>query len=125
MSGDIYFGFDKSDPEKWEKNDGYVNSPTFAAFGELLDDALGQSHPSQLGEIKESQYQMMFNFCRLPAIDYNSVIRAIRTYVDGLKAPTAVQQDGIWVWREMAEPFIRKDERYDFEFHGEVKPPQV
>ena len=68
---------------------------------------------------------MMYNFCRLSAADYNAVIHALRTYVNGLKTPTAVQQNGIWVWREMAEPFIRKDERYDFAFHGETRPPKI
>lgn len=125
MSGDIYFGFDKSNPEKWEKNDGYVNSPKFAAFGELLDEALGQSHPSQLEVIKEGRYQMMYNFCQLSPADYNAVIHALRNYLNGLRTPTEAQKNGIWVWQEMAEPFIRKDERYDFAFHGETRPPEI
>lgn len=120
MSGDIFFGFDSSLAVGDRANDGYVNSPTFSAFGELLDDALSQTHPEQLEEIKEGQHQMLYDFCGLTALDYNLVIRALRTHVNGLKTPTAVQLDGIWVWQEMAEPFIRKDDRYDFAFHGEA-----
>lgn len=125
MSGDIFFGFDPSMPVGKRVNDGYVNSPTFAAFGELLDEALAQTHPAQLEEITEGQYQMLYDFCSLSTVDYNSVIYALRSYINGLQAPTEVQKNAIWVWQEMAEPFIRKDERYDFAFHGEIPPSQT
>ena len=125
MSGDIYFGFDNSQKIREGRNDGYVNSPTFAAFGELLDEALEKTLPEQLEEIKEGQYQMLYSFCRLSAADYNAVIYALRNHVNSLQTPTEVQQRGIWVWQEMAEPFIRKDERYDFAFHGEIPPSQT
>ena len=120
MSGDIYFGIDKSLPRG--VNDGYVNSPTFMAFGDLLDEALAQTHSKQLEEIKEAEPMALYNFCRLPAADYNAVIRTIRNHVAGLANPSDWQQKGVWVWREMAEPFIRKDERYDFAFHRETPP---
>lgn len=125
MSGDIYFGFDRTKPVGQWVNDGYVDTPTFLAFGDLLDAALEQSCSGKLAEIKESEVQMIYNFCRLDALDYNTVIRAIRMHVEGLVNPTDWQQKGAWVWREMAEPFIRKDERYDFEFHGELRPLQI
>jgi len=85
-----------------------------------MDEALAQTHPKQLEEIKEGQYQMLYSFCRLSAADYNTVIHAMRVYITGVVNPTDWQQKGVWVWREMAEPFIRKDKRYDFAFHGET-----
>lgn len=120
MSGDIYFGYNKSNPQKWEKNDGYVNSSTFDAFGDLMNEALAQTHPRPLAQITESRYQMMYDFCGLSAADYNAVIHAMRTCIAALKNPTDWQHKGSWVWHEMAEPFIRKDERYDFAFHNET-----
>lgn len=122
MSGDIYFGFDSAMPVGKQGNDGYVNSSTFMAFGELLDEALLKTHLQQLEEIKEAEAMMLYNFCRLPASDYNAVIGAIRIHVAAVIAPTPWQELGLWVWREMAEPFIRKDERYDFAFHHEMPP---
>lgn len=124
MSGDIYFGFDKSDPMQWKKNDGYVDSPTFMAFGDLLTEALGETLPGLLDDIKRDEPMAMYNFCRLSAHDYNAVVHALRSYITGLVNPTDWQQKGAWVWREMAEPFIRKDERYDFAFHHEVTPTE-
>ncbi len=103
-------------------NDGYVNSPTFDAFGDLMDAALAETHAKQLEKIREGQYQMLFNFCDLSAADYNAVIQTMRAHIASLSDPTDWQQKGTWVWREMAEPFIRKDERYDFAFHGEARP---
>lgn len=107
-------------PEGQRVNDGYVNSPTFDAFGSLMTEALGPGHSQLLEEITEGQYQMLYDFCGLSATDYNTVIHAMRTYIASLMNPTDWQQKGMWVWREMAEPFIRKDERYDFAFHGET-----
>ena len=80
MSGDIFFGFDKLMPLGSQGNDGYVDSPTFDAFGDLLNAALAHTYPAQLAEITEGQYQMLYSFCRLSARDYNAVIRVIRTY---------------------------------------------
>lgn len=120
MSGDIFFGFDKSLPSGKRGNDGYVDSPTFDAFGNLMNEALAQTHPKQLEAITESQYQMLYNFCGLSQAEYNAVIHAMRTYISGLVNPTDWQQKGTWVWRQMAEPFVRKDERYDFAFHNET-----
>lgn len=122
MSGDIYFGLDKSNPDKWERNDGYVDSPTFMAFGDLLDQALVKDHLISLKIIKEGEAMAMYCFEDLSALDYNNVIHAMRAYIDSLKNPTDWQKKGIWVWREMAEPFIRKDDRYDYVFHHEVPP---
>lgn len=119
MSGDIYFGFDKSNPRQWRKNDGYVNTPTFMAFGDLLDAALAKDYSALLEVIKEGEPMAMYCFEELSAPDYNAVIKVMRTYISSLVNPTDWQQKGAWVWREMAEPFIRKDERYDFAFHHE------
>lgn len=113
MSGDIYFGFDKTKPVGTWHNDGYVNTPTFMAFGEFLDAALAEKHPVLLEVIKEGESMAMYCFYDLSASDYNAVIHTIRTYVATLKNPSDWQSKGIWVWTEMAEPFIHKDERYD------------
>lgn len=120
MSGDIYFGFDKSNPEHWQKNDGYVNSATFMAFGGLLNEALAKDYGALLEVIKEEESMAIYCFNDLSASDCNSVIAAMRQYIANLVTPTEWQKKGIWVWREMAEPFIRKDERYDFTFHQEA-----
>lgn len=122
MSGDIYFGFDKSNPERWQRNDGYVNSATFMAFGDLLSEALSQDHEDLLDVIKEAEAMAIYCFEDLSSPDYNSVIKSMRRYIASLVAPTEWQQKGIWVWREMAEPFIRKDDRYNFAFHHEAPP---
>jgi hypothetical protein len=122
MSGDIYFGFDKSNPEQWQKNDGYVDTPTFMGFGDLLDAALAKEYSEPLEVIKAGESMAIYCFNDLPASDYNAVVNAIRNYIVNLVNPTDWQQKGIWVWREMAEPFIRKDDRYDFAFHHEELP---
>jgi hypothetical protein len=122
VSGDIYFGYDKSDPLAWKKNDGYVNSRTFMAFGDLLDAALKSGNAAALEVIKEWEVVPMYDFNPLSAADYNAVIAAMRTHIASMKDPTPWQQTGVWVWREMAEPFIRKDDRYDFAFHNETPP---
>lgn len=118
MSGDIYFGLDLSVPDSY--NDGYVNTPTFMAFGDLMEEALSKDYSSQLAIIKESEPMAIYSYIELSRVDYNSVIRAMREYIASLTNPTDWQQKGAWVWSEMAEPFIRKDERYDFAFHGEA-----
>lgn len=120
MSGDIFFGFDKSQPEGQRRNDGYVNSATFDAFGDLLDAALEGNYDEILCAIKEGEAMSMYCMDELPAGDYNAVIHAMRAHIASLTNPNDWQQKGMWVWREMAEPFIRKDERYDFAFHQEV-----
>ena len=120
MSGDIFFGVDKSLPQG--VNDGYVNSPTFMAVGDLLGEALAESQQDALEIIKEAEPMAIYSFNDLSVLEYNSVIAAMRKYIGSLVAPTEWQQKGIWVWREMAEPFIRKDERYDFAFHHEGPP---
>lgn len=124
MAGDIFFGFDSSIVNGDPHNDGYVNNRTFDSFGDLLDKALSSDFPAQLEIIKEAQYLRMFQFTSLSEIDYNLVIRAMRRCVDELEKKDVPMplKAGVWVWHEMAEPFIRKDERYDFEFHGEAKP---
>jgi hypothetical protein len=124
MSGDIYFGFDKSNPQQWKKNDGYVNSPTFMAFGDLLDEALAKNHPEALEDIKEGEAMAMYKFSDLSALDYNKVIATMRKYIANLINPTDWQKKGSSVWQEMAEPFIRKDDRYDFAFHQESPPTE-
>jgi hypothetical protein len=122
MAGDIWFGYDKSDPKAWKKNDGYFNSQTFSAFGALLDAALSEKHLAVLEKIKESEAMSMYNFGPLSAEDYNAAILAIRTHIAKLTEPTKSQERALWVWREEAEPFIRKDDRYDFVLHGEQPP---
>lgn len=94
MSGDIYFEFDRTKPLGQWVNDGYIDTPTFLAFGGLLDAALEQSCSGKLAEIKESEVQMIYNFCRLDTLGYNTVIRAIRIHVEGLVNSTDWQQKG-------------------------------
>jgi hypothetical protein len=117
MAGDIWFGYDDSDPQSIKRNDGYVNSATFIAFGDLLDAALRDDYPVVLETIKESEAMRIYDFGPLSTEDYNAAIHAIRAHIAALKNPTDWQQKGCWVWREMAEPFIRKDSRYDFALH--------
>jgi hypothetical protein len=125
MSGDIWFGFDKSSERPSKLNDGYVNSRTFMAFGDLLDAALKEKHAAVLESIKEGEPMAIYDCSRLSATDYNALIAAMRSHIAGMTGElTPWQQTGIWVWREMAEPFIRKDDRYDFAFHNET-PPQT
>jgi hypothetical protein len=124
MSGDILFGYDKSNPQQWQENDGYVNSPTFMAFGDLLDEALAKIHPEALEDIKEGEAMAMYKFSDLSALDYNKVIATMRKYIANLINPTDWQKKGSSVWQEMAEPFIRKDDRYDFAFHQESPPTE-
>ncbi|VWX62589.1 hypothetical protein VARIO8X_60351 [Burkholderiales bacterium 8X] len=87
-----------------------------------MNEALAQAFPEQLEKITEGQYQMLYDFGELSAADYNAVIDAMRKYIASLVDATDWQKKGVWVWREMAEPFIRKDVRYDFAFHGETLP---
>jgi hypothetical protein len=119
MAGDIYIGYDLSQPSGKQSNDGYVSSLSFLAFGNLLNEILATSYPLQLVSIKEGEAMMLYSFCGLSARDYNDVIRVIRNYIINLKNPTDGQKKGISVWQEIAESFVRKDQRYDFLFHGE------
>ena len=119
MAGDIYIGFDSTSPGKCDYNDGYVDSRTFKAFGELLDDALTEEFPILLEKIKIYEPMAIYNFFELSKMDFNLAISAMRMYIKSLKNPTDWQQVGIWAWNEVGEPATRKDARYDFEFHGE------
>jgi hypothetical protein len=125
MAGDIWFGFDRSDPQAPRTNDGYVNSAAFMSFGELLDAALSKEDLQILETIKESEPMAMYDFCSLSAEHYNAAIRAIRLHIATMTEPDARLKKGLWVWAEMAEPFIRKDDRYDFALHGEQAPPKT
>jgi hypothetical protein len=122
MAGDIYFGTDKSIKVGRKTNDGYVRSSTFLAFGDFLDAALGALDPKILASIKELEPLMMYEFGDLDADEYNLVIRTMRQHVAAVVQPSASEEEAIWVWKEMAEPFIRKDARYDFAYHGEQPP---
>ena len=124
MAGDVFFGYDASIREGISQNDGYVDNSTFDAFGDLLTEILLSSYPAQLETIKEAEMMRIYDFCGLSKEDYNSVIQAIRRYIAGLSNPSDWQQKGAWVWHEIGEPFVRKDKRYDFAFHGEEPPPQ-
>ncbi|WGZ94914.1 MAG: hypothetical protein QJT81_02705 [Candidatus Thiothrix putei] len=119
MAGDIYFGYDNSSQNKWETNDGYVNSASFMAFGDWLDEALSKDYPNLLSAIKEDEPMAMYNFCDLSAVEYNTVIRALREFKRNLMKPTPIQQLGTRVWEEIAEPFIHKDVRYDSKYHDD------
>ncbi len=124
MAGAIYFGSDKSKQEGRRSNNGSVNSLTFSAFGELMDAALCGLDPAILASIKEPEPLMMYEFRGLDADEYNLVIRTMRQHVAAVVHPSASEEAAIWVWKEMAEPFIRKDARYDFAYHGEQPPTE-
>jgi hypothetical protein len=94
------------------------------AFGDLLDEALGKAHPDFLEDIKRDEPMAMYSFCRLSAQNYNLAIATMRKYIGVLVNPTDWQKKGSSVWQEMAEPFIRKDDRYDFAFHQESPPTE-
>jgi len=124
MGGCIYFGYDASIREGRSSNDGYVSTAFFQAFGDLLTESLSEACAPQMEKIKEGEVMMLYKFTGLSSSDYNLVIQTIRRYIAGLSNPSERQQKGIRVWNEMAEPFIRKDKRYDFAFHGEEPSPQ-
>jgi len=124
MAGNIYFGFYPSQPVGSKGNDSYVSTSFFQAFGDLLTESLSERCAPQMEQIKEMEVLMLYEFTGLSSSDYNLVIQTIRRHIAGLSNPSDWQQKGIRVWNEMAEPFIRKDERYDFAFHGEEPPPQ-
>jgi hypothetical protein len=107
MAGAIYFGTDKSKQEGKRSNNGA------ALLG--LD-------PAILASIKEPEPLMMYEFRDLDADEYNLVIRTMRQHVAASVDPSVSEETAIWVWKEMAEPFIRKDARYDFAYHGEQPP---
>ena len=119
MAGDIYIGFDFSDPEKIVRNDGYVNSRTFMAFGDFLEEALRGRYSKILDEIKNSEPMAVYDFTELPACEFNLVVSVMRQHIAGLKNPSDWQQVGAWAWIEVAEPAVLKDERYDLTFHGD------
>ena len=124
MAGDIYIGFDSTQAGKPVYNDGYVDSRTFRAFGDILNEALLEDFPDLLEKIKVYEPMAMYNFVELSNSEFNSAIAALRKYMGGLKSPTDWQQVGIWAWNEVGEPATRKDERYDFAFHGETPPAE-
>ena len=121
MAGDIYIGFDSTKTGKSVHNDGYVNSGTFQAFGDFLDEAL-KDFPDILEKIKIYQYSAIYSFVGLSKYEFNTAIATLRNHIGSLKNPTGSQQVGIWAWNEVGEPATRKDERYDFAFHGESLP---
>ena len=117
MAGDIYIGFDSSNPEKIVRNDGYVNSRTFMAFGDFLEEALRGGYAKILDEIKNSEPMAIYDLTELSASEFNLVVSVMRQHIAGLKNPSDWQQVGAWAWHEIAEPAVLKDERYDLTFH--------
>ena len=121
MAGVIFIGCDSSKPFGEQMIHNYEGRAGFSAFGALLDEALAADYSSQLEEIKEGELLKQYSFIGLNAPDYNNVIRAIRSYIANLKNPNQYQQISIAAWNRAAEPFVRKDKRYDFSFFGEVR----
>ena len=117
MAGDIYIGFDSSNPEKIIRNDGYVNSRTFMAFGDFLEEALRGQYSRILNEIKNSEPMSIYDLTELSASEFNLVVSVMRQHIAGLNNPSDWQQVGAWAWNEVAEPAVLKDERYDVTFH--------
>ncbi len=124
MAGDIYIGFDSSDPGKIVRNDGYVNSRTFMAFGDFLEEALRGRFAKILDEIKNSEPMAIYDLTELSVSEFNLVVSVMRQHIAGLKNPSDWQQVGAWAWNEVAEPAVLRDERYDSTFRGESSSEQ-
>jgi hypothetical protein len=119
MAGDIFFGFDKNAPEGQSSyNDGYVSSDFFEAFKMALHAALEDDFPSQLEIILEAQYMGIISFIDLDDVSFNKIIKCLRHYFSKDTDRPPFFAHAKWVWVDMAEPFITKDQRYDFLFHA-------
>lgn len=93
----------------------YVNSRYWDAFGDLLDAVFlpGYSKLHEMVKCEEGEYLKFYSFAELSKQDFNLAIRLIREYISEQKNPTEWQRMAQIVWKEIAEPYIVQDDRYE------------
>jgi len=62
---------------------------------------------------EEGEYLKFYSFAELSKQDFNLAIRLIREYISEQKNPTEWQRMAQIVWKEIAEPYIVQDDRYE------------
>lgn len=93
----------------------YVNSSYWDAFGDLLDEVFLPNY-SKLHEViksEEGEYLKFYSFVELDKQDFNQAVKLIRNYLSKQQNPTEWQKMAQVVWKEIAEPYIVQDERYE------------
>ncbi|AUR32673.1 hypothetical protein [Morganella morganii] len=93
----------------------YVNSSYWDAFGELLDAVFLPGYPKLHEVIKseEGEYLKFYSFVELGRQDFNLAVKLIRNYISEQQNPTEWQKMAQVVWKEIAEPYIVQDDRYE------------
>ena len=122
--GRIYIGYSEHGEEKQGLGD-HASGGYWDAFGDLLDEALLLHYPNLHESIKteEGYYMKFFTFDDLSKEDFNLAVRLIREHVASM-TPNSWQPKDVgsmagWqeaariVWKEIAEPLVVLDRRYD------------
>ena len=123
--GRIEIGYSEHGEEKKGLSD-HASGGYWDAFGDLLDEALLLHYPSLHESIKteEGYYMSFFTFRELSKEDFNLAVRLIREHVASMtpnswpprKYVTDMarwQERARRVWKEIAEPLVVLDRRYD------------
>ncbi len=122
--GRIEIGYSEHEEEKKGLGD-HASGGYWDAFGDLLDEALLLHYPNLHESIKteEGYYMKFFTFDDLSKEDFNLAVRLIREHVASM-TPNSWQPKDVgsmagWqeaariVWKEIAEPLVVLDRRYD------------
>ena len=122
--GRIEIGYSEHGEKKQDLSD-HASSGYWDAFGDLLDEALLLHYPNLHESIKteEGYYMKFFTFDDLSKEDFNLAVRLIREHVASMTPnswqPKDVGSMADWqeaariVWKEIAEPLVVLDRRYD------------
>ncbi|GKV92921.1 hypothetical protein H2Y56_03410 [Pectobacterium aroidearum] len=116
MGASIFFRRDETIEKPEDRlTSAFIHSSYWDAFGELLDTVFLPDHP-ELHEIiksEEGEYLKFYSFVELDKVDFNQAVKLIRDYIAKQKNPTEWQNMANTVWKDVAEPYIIQDERYD------------
>ena len=124
--GRIEIGYSEHGEEKKGLSSELLDNGFWDAFGDLLDEALLLHYPNLHESIKteEGYYMDFFTFRELSKEDFNLAVRLIREHVASMtpnswpprKYVTDMagwQEAARRVWKEIAEPLVVLDRRYD------------
>ncbi|MDY4385609.1 hypothetical protein [Pectobacterium aroidearum] len=116
MGASIFFRRDETIEKPEDRlTSAFIHSSYWDAFGEMLDAVFLPDHP-ELHEIiksEEGEYLKFYSFVELDKVDFNQAVKLIRDYIAKQKNPTEWQNMANTVWKDVAEPYIIQDERYD------------
>lgn len=93
----------------------YVNSRYWDAFGDLLDAVFLPGYPKlhEVVKCEEGEHLKFYSFAELNKHGFNLAVRLISEYISEQKNPTEWQRMAQIVWKEITEPYIFQDDRYE------------